>query len=65
MKKEDIELALGNMLKKNKRELFQKIENLNEDVEDCMETINHELHLLRDELEEKKQGEQITLPCRL
>ncbi|XP_032942837.1 golgin subfamily A member 6-like protein 6 [Catharus ustulatus] len=56
MKKEDIALALENMLKKGKREFSQKIETLKEDVEDCMEAINHELHILRDDLEEKKQG---------
>lgn len=56
MKEGDIALCLESVLNKNMRELSQKIETLKEDVEECLAAIMYELQILRDELDEKKQG---------
>ncbi|XP_005062723.2 PREDICTED: protein IQ-DOMAIN 14-like isoform X2 [Ficedula albicollis] len=53
---DDIALALGNMLRKNKRQLSQKIWTLEDDIKECMDTTKYEIQVFREELEERNRG---------
>ncbi|XP_056371381.1 leucine zipper protein 1-like isoform X1 [Oenanthe melanoleuca] len=56
MNVENIALALENMLQKNKRQLSQKIQAIEEDINECLDTMKYELQVFKEELEEKIQG---------